>query len=236
MYNAVHCRKPKSMLLFRWYQQECAKETCRVNCRRYILFYLAALAVVTHCGCSRMEIRGNTDAQLEDRPYAETSSDENSEAPYDVIFDLTDIGDTASTETPADSITEDAFLDTSTDTPSSECNIIEQSGCPEGMWCSWSFDEGTCEYYENCFARTPGTIAAGDECHSWEAEPRCEPGTECVRENDGSPTERCYEWCSTDEDCTVPYTECGRVWGGIIVVGPCAGIDVIYPYQLCMSP
>jgi hypothetical protein len=55
----------------------------------------------------------------------------------------------------------------------STCSIIEQSGCPAGTWCSWEYDEHTCNLFERCFSRPPGTLEIWESCEG--SGPLCQP-------------------------------------------------------------
>lgn len=190
------------------------------------LIFLAVL-LVSGCGCTETGLAGRTDA--------------GHDVPPDTSYDALDIGtdpiiDYASE--PLIDVSPDSHPDPSPDLPRdapvSTCNVIDQTGCPEGQWCSWRFDEDACMQYESCFTRAPGLLDVEERCNPLEPEPetRCRPGTEC------GPFGRpeiiaCYEWCRTDDDCSVPGRTCTISMDYIPGFGPCAGIYIRFPYQLC---
>jgi len=134
-----------------------------------------------------------------------------------------------------DPTSEDPF-DTMSDSPGSTCNIIEQSGCPAGTWCSWEYDEHTCSLVERCFSRPPGTLEIWEPCEG--SGPLCQPGTECweTREFDGTYLWRCHEWCRSDGDCSWRDTVCLGTPIGFWGYGPCEGEPIEFPYGICSYP
>jgi hypothetical protein len=195
------------------------------------------MALCSLFGCYGSELSGQVDANEEHSPdmdsFTDTRLDIDPEAWPDFdpdIGDILDVGDFLVYDTAYDP-TFDPFYDA----PASICSVIDQTGCPMGTWCSWALDEMSCLYYESCFPGPPGDLGIGDEC-SADSHNSCMPGTECWFIWGMEPPEICREWCRTDEDCSLPGARCGLPTNHIPALGPCAGLILGFPYQLCTEP
>lgn len=187
---------------------------------------------------SVMDEDSGSDPGLED--YAELApdptSDPTEEPIADVVFDpISDFmpdrpGDSVSDPDPPRDITWDPYTDVPPDGMVGRCNVIEQTGCPPGAWCSWAVDVTYCHWYEECTFRTAGTLGPGDLCAGVSTD-WCEPGTEC--QTDRSHVYVCQEWCRDDLDCSLSGTSCTAPLSGIWTLGPCTGASFVFPYGLC---
>jgi hypothetical protein len=177
--------------------------------------------------CSTCLLLGCYSTSLAGRTDSETVEDASSDSFLDTDTDSS-IPDSLN----------DILLDFLDDPPPSSCHIIDQSGCPDGTWCSWSVDDWTCTVYETCVVRPAGTIEPGEPCLS-AVEPLCMPGSECFWNHsvpEAGDRETCHEWCMTDDDCSVPSSTCSIEIEFTVMVGPCRSTSIIYPYLLCSNP
>lgn len=93
-------------------------------------------------------------------------------------------------------------------TPDGNCNIFEQCGCEGDDWCTLAFDDLTCTFFEDCAA--PPTGGEGPESQCYETFPElreCRPGSDCFWVEEMY-SNRCRQWCLTDEDCTAEGRTC----------------------------
>lgn len=124
----------------------------------------------------------------------------------------------------------DPYADVPPDGMVGRCNIVGQTGCPSGAWCSWALDPTYCHWYEECSFRAPGTLPHGDPCGEIGGD-FCEPGTDC--RPDSSHVWSCREWCHDDLDCSVPGEHCYPSPTERIGIGPCYGTSLAFPYGSC---
>jgi len=172
------------------------------------LVLLLAL-LLSGCGCTDRGLSGRADGDEDSITSDDTSDDPASDAGDDV------------TDPPMDG-------------PPSTCSIVEQTGCPEGQWCSWGFDEVTCTFYETCFTREPGTLEPGEECSYFPPEPPfCRPDSACRTGDEPPANAICVEWCRTDDDCSLAGFTCTDSPGPFYWWGPCSEFALEYPLNLC---
>jgi hypothetical protein len=191
---------------------------------RGLLPLVLALCVSGCAGCHGNKVSGTTDG-------SEDIIDEL-EALVDIEIDDTselDGDHEADVETEA-SI--DLLPDFPLETPPSECDIVEQTGCPDDMWCSWALHETTCEHYWICIERSSGTLSVGDTCMPG-SEPRCPPGTECGPIGSSLEGRICLEWCHSDDDCSLPGSRCEDTPALYPYRGPCVGYELTWPCMMC---
>jgi len=143
-------------------------------------------------------------------------------------------GDAGQAEDPAPEASLDAATEPATCQPSTgagECNVLEQCCCSSTSWCraDWTCGDlgpGPCE---RCIPGPIPILEIGELCGG-PLHPACRPGTTCWSEIYGGSDNVCYEWCVTDDDCSLPGTEC--------VLERYNGTDttVPFPIHLCTLP
>lgn len=88
------------------------------------------------------------------------------------------------------------------------CNLFEQCGCEGDEWCRLAFDDSDCTFFEDCTSAPRGPSGAEAECYgSFLDDHECRPGTACFWV-EHMYSDRCHEWCRTDEDCSVEGRTC----------------------------
>ena len=90
------------------------------------------------------------------------------------------------------------------------CNIFEQCGCEEGAWCGLRFDNLTCTFFEDCYWAPVGETGVEGRCYTrfdGDNNAECRLGMDCFWVEEMY-SERCHEFCLTDEDCSVEGRTC----------------------------
>jgi hypothetical protein len=93
-----------------------------------------------------------------------------------------------------------------------ECNIVEQCGCPEDHWCTWTWDFDLCDFWETCMGMDviePGALEVGEVCvfPGPYTVDECKPGSICMG-TVSIPDPLCSELCTSDSDCSLPGSAC----------------------------
>lgn len=188
---------------------------------RLLLVIIIVAILQNNIHCSRQSIIG--------RDVLNTDNVDNTAGDQTEMTDVDDsIDDSEKEEEVRSEVREDILYDGALD----ECDIVRQTGCIEGSWCAMAMSESSCTHHTICVTRTPGTLSAGEECMMGSSI-LCMPGTECGPIGSESTERTCLEWCREDSDCSLTGSNCEPVAPIIPYRGPCAGIEVTWPVDMC---
>lgn len=118
-------------------------------------------------------------------------------------------------------------------TPEGICNVFEQCGCPSDAWCGLRFDNLTCTFFEDCYWASPGEVGVEGRCYSrfdGNNLGECRLGMDCFWVEEMY-SERCHQFCLSDEDCTVEGRTCSKTLTHADLFGCTTPVEL--PFMAC---